>query len=113
MEVFLLHKERHVVISDNETRQRTKHRAPFARLQHAPGRCARCALGRLGVAQCVGESRRLALMTVAWLEDCIVLITCVLHPLNSMLLAFLVDEVLLPPEIVVGKSTLQVVTSFV
>jgi hypothetical protein len=36
-----------------------------------------------------------------------------LQLLNSMLLAFLVDEVLLPPEIVVGKSTLQVVTSFV
>ena len=52
-------------------------------------------------------------MTVSWLEDCIVLIACVLQPLNSMLLAFLVDEVLLPPEIVVGKSTLQVVTSFV
>jgi hypothetical protein len=64
------------------------------------------------VAQCVGESRRLALMTVALLDD-IVLVGCVLHPLNSMLFAFLVDEVLLLPEIVVGKSTLQVVTSFV
>jgi hypothetical protein len=49
----------------------------------------------------------------ALLEECIVLIAYMLQLLNSMLLAFLVDEVLLPPEIVVGKSTLQVVTSFV
>ena len=52
-------------------------------------------------------------MTVALLEECIVLIDYVLQPLNSFMLAFLVDEVLLPPKIVVGKSTLQVVTSFV